>query len=126
MADNVPAKGKAAGALALAQGHTVAEAARLAQVSPRTLGRWQADDAFRGEVTRLRSELLDRVLGALADGAVEAVAALRSALTADSPAVRVRAATALLNAVVVLREHVDLDQRIAELEAAEDERRANR
>lgn len=107
MSLEVVTQGKPAAALALAQGATVAEAAQLACVSRRTLSRWQRDDTFRGEVIQLRSELLDRALGTLAESAVDAVDALRSALTADSPAVRVRAASALLNAVVMLRAERD-------------------
>lgn len=106
--------------LALAQGHSTDAAGRAGGVSGRTVRRWLADDAdFRAKVGALRRELLDQTVGGLADAAVEAVATLRAMLEADSEAVRVRAARAILTAVITVRESVDIEERLAALEAAQ-------
>ncbi|MFC7382853.1 hypothetical protein [Sphaerisporangium rhizosphaerae] len=108
--------------LALAGGRNVTEAARAGAVSPRTVRRWLEDDAFAVQVGAMRAELLGRTVGALIEASLEAVATLRACLNAESEATRVRAATAILNAVVVIRESVDLEERLAALEAAETDR----
>ncbi|MGW3352567.1 helix-turn-helix domain-containing protein [Nonomuraea rubra] len=115
-------RGENAVVLALAQGKTTDQAAQAGGVSGRTVRRWLADDhAFAARVKELRGELLDRAVGALVDASLEAIATLRCSLHAESESVRVRAATAILNAMVSIRESVDLEERLAALEAAERE-----
>jgi hypothetical protein len=104
-------------ALALASGQTLRAAAEAAGVAERTAARRQADPAFRRRVAALRAELVERALGKLADGMADAAAALRALLAADSEAVRLGAARALLELGVKLREAVELEQRLATLEA---------
>ena len=117
MAENGRRKGDAALLLALASGETVREAARLAGIGERTATRRQADADFRRRVAELRGEMVSRAVGRLADGSTEAVAALRKLLDAGTPpAVRLGAARAILELGTKLRESVELEQRLADLE----------
>lgn len=111
-------QGKDAVIVALAQGRPPLEAAAAGGISARTLRRWQQTPEFRAEVTRLRSQLLDRTVGALVEAAADAVATLRAALDDDDSAVQVRAARAILSALIQVRESADLEARITALEAA--------
>lgn len=116
--------GKTAAALALAQGRATDEAGTAGGVSGRTVRRWLAQDPdFRRDVSRLRGELLDRAIGYLAAASVDAVTTLHQSLKAEAEPVRVRAATAILSSNVTLRESVDLERRIIELETAAQENR---
>lgn len=126
MAENVRHRGENAVLLALAIGSTMTDAACAGGVSERTVRRWMTDPTFAARVAELRAELLGRTVGALVDASLDAVATLRACLTAKSEAIRVRAATALLNALVVVRESVDLEQRLAALEAADRDREGYR
>jgi len=123
---SVRARGENAALLVLAQGGSAEDAARAAGVSSRTIHRWAADPDFAARVAELRAELLARTVGALVDASLDAVRTLRECLKARSEATRVRAATALLHALVVVRESVDLEQRIAALEAADRDREGDR
>lgn len=105
-------------ALALASGATTDEAGQTAGVTGRTVRRWREEPAFRAEVAQLRREMLDDVLGQLGGAAVEAVKALRAALADKSPGVRVRAAGLILTSLLTVREAVDVEERLAALEAA--------
>ena len=117
MAENGRRKGDAALLLALASGETVREAARLAGIGERTATRRLADADFRRHIAELRGEMVSRAVGRLADGSTEAVAALRKLLDAGTPpAVRLGAARAILELGTKLRESVELEQRLADLE----------
>jgi hypothetical protein len=105
--------------LALARGRTQTDAAQAGDVSERTVRRWLEDPEFRAEVTALRGELLDRTVGGLVDAAGDAVATLRRALDSDDVVVQVRAARAILHALITVRESADLEARIAALEATD-------
>jgi hypothetical protein len=116
-AENVsPVRRKTAAVVTLARGGTVPAAAAAAAVSERTLYRWRADPGFAAEVSATRRQLLDEIVGGLADAGVDAVATLRSALEADSEAVRVRAASLILATLVTVRESVEAEERVAALE----------
>jgi hypothetical protein len=104
-------------ALALAAGATVADAARQAGVSERTVYRRLDDTAFRWRVTHTRASFVSQTVGLLADAMTDAARTLRDLLTADSDAVRLGAARAILDAGVRLRESEELAERIAVLEA---------
>jgi hypothetical protein len=118
LAKNDLGKREIAALLALAKGETTDEAGLAAGVSGRTVRRWLEDGRFRGEVARLRGALLDQTTGRLADAAIGAVATLTESLAADSEAVRVRAARAILAATLRYKEVLDLEQRVSKLEAA--------
>jgi hypothetical protein len=88
----------------------------------RSIVRWKADDPdFQARVRDLRGQLLDSVLGRLADAAVKAVTTLEESLTAESEQTRVRAALGILSPLVSVRSAVDIEERVAALEAAAQE-----
>src|SRR5262249_15556270 len=105
-------------ALAVATGQTLRDAARAAGVSERTAARRWADPAFRGRVTRLRGDMVQRSLGRMADGMAEAADVLRQLLGAESESVRLGAARSLLELAVKLRDSVELEGRLQALEEA--------
>ncbi len=92
------------------------EAARQAGVSQRVLSRHK--EAIDRRVIDLRSEIAGNALNRLSGALERAVKTLDAALTDEqaTPATRARAAVALINQFVSLREHGDLAQRIAEME----------
>ncbi len=103
-------------ALALATGQTLRAAADLAGIGERTAARRWADRAFRGRVSALQWEMVRRSVGRMADGMTEAADVLRRLLAAESENVRLGAARTLLDLGLQMREVVDLEQRLAELE----------
>jgi hypothetical protein len=71
--DPLEAKGEPIAALALARGATLTEAAEEAGIGPRTLRRRLDVPAYRAEIARLRSKVLDETWGRLLLGARLAV-----------------------------------------------------
>ena len=105
--------------VALAAGKTVREAAAETGVGERTAHRWLADPQFRAELANARQEMIRQAVGKLADASSAAADELRRLLTdAESDAVRLRAAVAILDGLTKLREHVELADRVAALENA--------
>jgi len=94
---------------------TVAEAAEAVGVSTRTLERWLSDPGFATAYRSTARDASRQAMSALLSAQLEAVAALRDALQAESPATQVRAARALLEIGVRTRES-DLDERINAVE----------
>ena len=105
-------------ALALASGQSIREAAASCDVGERTVKRWLTRPTFRRRVGELRGDMVDRALGRLADGMTEAADVLRQLLAAEGESVRLGAARSLLELGVKLRESVELESRLAALEAA--------
>jgi hypothetical protein len=119
----VPPKNRPAAIAALARGATHTQAAAESGISARTLRRWLAEDPdFAAEVAEVRTGLLDEAVGRITAAAGEAVETLRGALTDPDGRNRVQAARVLLDALLPLRESLDLEQRIAALEAAEQDK----
>ena len=104
-------------ALALASGESPTEAAALAGVSHRTVQRRLADPAFRQLVAKLQSELMSRALGCMAKNMARAAKRLESLLDKDDPSIQLRAARAVLGMGMQLRDSVDVDARLREVEA---------
>jgi hypothetical protein len=103
--------------LALACGATVEVAARQAGVSESTAYRRLADPEFRGQLQRLRADMVQRTAGALTAAATEAVKALLALMQpATPPPVRLGAARAVLELGTRLREAAELEERLAALE----------
>src|SRR5687768_1591881 len=104
--------------LALACGANVEAAARKADVSARTLFRRLKDPVFRKKVDDKRAEILSRSSAMLSAGCSEAVRTLLALQTENaSPTVRLGAARAVLELGIKLKETVELDKRLGELEA---------
>lgn len=83
-------------AVALAGGSTVADAAQVANVSESTAYRRLADLDFTRRVRELRMSASAQAAGRLSAALTQAVDTLRTLLTHDEAAIRLRAATALL------------------------------
>ena len=104
-------------AAALAAGQTLRDAAVTAGLSERTAVRRWAEADFRRRVAELRAAAVERATGKLADGMAEAGDVLRALLKAESDSVKLGACRAMLEIGVKLRESVELETRLAALEA---------
>jgi hypothetical protein len=104
--------------LALACGATVEAAARQCGLAERTVYRRLKEPEFRDRLQGVRSEMVQRAAGVLTAAASEAVRTLLALQKqAVPPAVRLGAARAVLEMGMKLREVVDLETRMNELEA---------
>jgi hypothetical protein len=103
------------GLSALMLSRTVEEAADSIGVGRRTVERWLADDVFAGAYRDLARAAFRTASSALLAGQMAAVETLRAALHEGSPATRVRAARALLELGIKVRE-ADVDQRLDKIE----------
>jgi hypothetical protein len=99
----------------LASGKSYEAAAQLAGVDKSTVVRKMKNPAFRGKVRQARAQVLERALGHLSRGAVEAAVQLRNLLRSDDSKVRLGAANAILNAEHRFRESEDLAADIEDL-----------
>jgi hypothetical protein len=112
-------------AVAIASGQTLLDAARSADVEERTAAQRWADASFRRRVAALRSEMVACSLGRMADGMAEAADTLRQLLQAEGESVRLGAARSILELGNKLRESVELEQQIQELQGRVDELRGS-
>jgi uncharacterized protein (DUF849 family) len=114
-------------ALALATGLTVEAACRHANVSESTGYRRLREDSFRKRVEAIRSELLERTVGALTalgPGAVGTLGELVRA--AQSETVKMGACRAALEHLFRGRELLTVEQRLSEIEKRIEEADAKR
>lgn len=104
--------------LALACGATVETAAKQCQLSDRTIYRRIKEADFKARLQELRADMVRRAAGLLTAAANEAVRTLLALQKeATPPAVRLGAARAILEMGMKLREVVELETRMSELEA---------
>ena len=108
-----------AAALSLAAGATQEEAAEESGAGHRTIKTWLANHpAFVWRIQELRAEMTARALGRLVENMVSAVDTLGYlSRKGKSESVRLNAARAVLEMGTKLRESVELEQRITELES---------
>ena len=103
--------------LALACGATVEVAARQCGLSDRTVYRRLQDLEFKKRLENVRADMIQRSAGMLTAAAGEAVRTLLSLQKDAIPAaVRLGAARAILEVGMKIRQVVELEQRLAELE----------
>jgi phage terminase small subunit len=102
--------------IALAGGANISEATRVTGIALSTAKRWLSDPELRSHVEAVRQRMVDEAVGRLAALAGKAIATLDTALDAESDGVRVRAAVAILDKLLQLREHTELETRILALE----------
>jgi hypothetical protein len=103
---------------ALAYGATVANAARKAGLSERTVYRRLANPAFRQQLDQLRAEMVQRTASMLTGagmGSVKTLVDLQHDV-AVSAAVRRRAARDVLEISLRFRQAIEVEQRLAALE----------
>ena len=119
--DNAVISGKQQRAiLALLSTKNVAEAAVRAKVGERTLWRWLGEPMFRVQLAGAEADMLDaatRLLLQLQDGAIETVQAIMQDGETNA-SVRLRAAQAVLDYLLKLRELRNVEQRLTALEMA--------
>jgi hypothetical protein len=101
----------------LAAGATIKDAAAAAGVSERTGHRRLEDPEFCAKVDALRMAMLQGAVGQLAGGTAEAAQVLRELLKDKDPNTRGRFAVKLIELAVKMRDHTELERRIADLEA---------
>jgi hypothetical protein len=103
--------------LALACGATVDAAARQCGLSDRTVYRRLQDPEFQKRLEGLRADMIQRSAGMLTAAAGEAVRTLLSLQKDATPAaVRLGAARAILEIGIKLRQMVEIEQRLVEVE----------
>ncbi len=103
---------------ALAGGATILDAAEQGGVNERTVRRRLEDADFKRQVNAARAELIAAAVGKLAGASTKAVETLEDLLDEPTaPAVRLGSARAILELGAKLREGLELEVRIAELEA---------
>jgi hypothetical protein len=93
-------KGGDAFILAIACGCSVPEAARRACIGTTTAYKRLEDPAIRKAIAKQRQDILGQAVGKLADAGSAAVDALTENLRDESPAVRNRAAAAILSNMI--------------------------
>ncbi len=103
---------------ALLSCRTIAEAAKQAGVSERSLYNWLGEEAFQGEYRRARWQAAGQAIAKLQSIASEAAAALQDVYSdRENPAsARVSAARTVLELTVKATELENLEMRIAALE----------
>lgn len=104
---------------AIMENKTIAEAAKAARLSEKTIYRYMGDPIFRAALTAKEGEVIDGVnrrLISLLDGAISVMISVGSK---DSPpGVRLRAAEAVRDTFYKMRELKNMEERLANLEAA--------
>ena len=100
----------------LAAGDRIISAAKAAKLSESTAHRRLKDPAFRGEVDRLRSEMVARTIGRIADGAGEAAEVLRKLLKSRTATIRLSAARSVLEFMIRTEELYTLVKRLDDIE----------
>jgi hypothetical protein len=106
--------------LALAAGGGVVDAARVAQVSERTVRRRMQDAGFREAVRKLRGELLERAVGRLTGLGLRAADQLGELMdSGQREQTRLGAARATLDFMLRGTELVEIEQRLQALEDAQ-------
>jgi hypothetical protein len=111
-------KADAALVVALACGASPESAAQKAGLSVRTVYRRQADPAFRAQVNEVRADMVRRAASLFTAASMPAIKTITTLQeSANSEAVRLGAARAIIELGCKLRETVELMERLAALEA---------
>jgi transposase-like protein len=103
-------------AVALASGATTAAAAKKGGVCERTVRSWMSQPRFRARVDRLRGEAVSSAVALLSKDMVSAAQVLKKLMRSQREDVRLRAARAVLELGVRLRDEEELRRRVEELE----------
>ena len=102
---------------------TQLEACEVARISRATMTRWLQDQGFQTALKDAESEAMGSLTRALMALGADAVKALEDAIKDPSPAAaaiggRIRAADIVLSKFLSLKELVDLEERVSQLEKA--------
>ena len=110
--------------LALLAHPTIPEAAAACGVGEATLWRWLQEPAFAERYRAARRQVVEGAIASLQQTASEAAATLKRNLRCGTPSVEVRAALAVLEQAIKGAELLDLQERIAALEAHQEQQAA--
>jgi transposase len=113
-------------AAALAGGATVRQAAKAAGVSEQTAHRRQDDPEFVKRVEELRADMTAAACGRLSKNMTKAADVLAELLDAKDLGLRYKAAAKLLELSLRVKDAVEMEQRVRELEADRSERERER
>lgn len=103
--------------VALASGMSIRRASRAVGLSEKTISRRLEDKGFCRRLNTARARMLDEALGRLTRSTAAAASTLRNLLRADSDMARLGAARAILEMHVRIKEAVEVEERLAALEA---------
>lgn len=103
-------------AAALAAGGGVADAAKKAGIGRRTLTRWLTNPKFAARVDAMRTEAITGAMNRLGKSMASAADTLTALLKAPRAETRLRAAKAVLELGMKMKEHGELVQRVSDLE----------
>jgi hypothetical protein len=104
--------------LALAAGGSVADAARHARCSEKTVRRRLTVETFREQVRAARAEMLTRAVGRLAALGVRSADKLNELMDCDRKQVQLGAARASLDFLFRGHELLEIEERLQSIEAA--------
>ena len=110
-------------ALALASGKRMGDAALEANVSTRTASRRLQEPDFVSRIRQLRAAMLDAVVGRLAERSCAAADSLAGLLDSPDDKLVFKTAKTVVELAFKGREILDVEQRIAALEAAVDQQK---
>lgn len=102
---------------------TIEEACRKAKVAPVTYWRWMKDYRFVQQYRRVRVDLLEASVTRLQGLSARAIDALERNLKCGNPGAEIRAATSILEFAVKGLETMDMEARVALLEAVMESRK---
>jgi transposase len=109
-------------AISVARGRSLRQAAKASDVAETTARRWAAEKGFKDRVATRRAEIIGQATGRLSRLAGKAADTLGDLLDAKhEPEIRLKAARAVLQDLLAVREHAELNERLALIE----ERMAN-
>lgn len=102
---------------ALAAGESYGQAGARAGVTGKTVQRWMRDPGFSRQLSDRRGARLSEVTGLLLDATTDAVRVIRQECQhAEKASDRLRAAALLLSMATRMREKLDVEARVAEIE----------
>ncbi|MFI5460215.1 MAG: hypothetical protein ACHRXM_32765 [Isosphaerales bacterium] len=112
-------------AVAMALGERVSVWAKKNGVPRRTCYDWRKTPAYKVTVREARRRALDRAVGQFVRNLTKAVGRIALLATeAESESVQLQAARAVLRESIKVREHVDLEEQMTDIERRLDERDA--
>ncbi|MDB5312031.1 MAG: hypothetical protein JWO38_6233, partial [Gemmataceae bacterium] len=100
----------------LARGKTIPDAARVAKVSERTVFRRLANPTFRDRLSATQAAALSPAYGMLTTGLTDACRRVTDLVWDPNPHVAFKAAKAVVDLTLKMREQVEVEDRVTALE----------
>jgi hypothetical protein len=99
---------------------SIEEGRKLAKVGQRTIHRWLKEPAFKNAVEHARETFVTEALDRLRSSVSRAVSTLSDTMVEGEPALKVRAASLILEYFFKTREIMELESRVRRIEEALD------